>query len=61
MLTLPQSSSRNARGGSKGERGKEKGAFVLPITPLAPLRRDRERETGDESGEDSVFQKQTRE
>ena len=44
MLTRPQSSSRNARGGSKGGKGGGKGAFLLPITPLVPLRRDRERD-----------------
>ena len=53
FLTRPQSSSRT---GAKGAGGDGKGkarkttslslAFVLPITPLAPLRRDRERRLG---------------
>ena len=48
-LTRPQSSSHNAPGGSRGWwKGKRSLslAFVLAITPLAPLRRDRERRLG---------------
>ena len=53
-LTHPQSSSHNAHGRSRGwwegRREEESTSlsltFLLPITPLAPLRRDREKRLG---------------
>jgi len=56
VLTRPQSSSRNARGGSKGGKGKGKGSFrPSHHIPRATKERQRERRLGTSQAKSECF------